>query len=640
MELQEKLGEGLRRKTESLLIFAILLGFGFFVNRGVELKGLYMDDLYLWSCYGEQSFTEYVFPVGGSRFRFVFYLASWLELLFLGNHVEWMVPFNIILNSLIAFSIYRMCLSFSGQRKAVSLVLSLVFLSSRMTYYQVGQFYGLMESLGLWAAIGILYLLFRYVNGKDGAAYLGACLLYFLASFIHERYMVLFPALLLALAFGTAEGAGNGRNEEEEWESRMAARPGKGRSRGRGNGRQNQVSETVSVPKWSLLLVTLGVFALIQGIRFVTIGTLSPAGTGGTDVADTFRLTDAISHAWEQVAFVFGRNSGPDYLCILPFADSPDGIRMLILLSNVVLAAAVAAFAVGWARDRGRFFFHLKNVVLFLVFIALCIGSSSVTIRVEMRWVYVVFALALLFLSYMTSVMGKAGVLVFLYAALAVPAEMFYRDNWKNLYLWPEQMKYNSLAEQTIERYGDQIFEKDVYIIGNTYEMSDFTAETFFKVYDPERKAEGTVVQHIDSIYEIGLVTDQMLVLREDPEHNGFQDITRFVRDLKLDVEYGLYDDGWLDEDSSFHVLAGQTGTVSLTFMYPGVLSGGEETEIYVDGELYQTIPVTENVYYAQIQAKAGQVLDIQIKNNFYMQNAQEQRGETRLATLVEIAAD
>ena len=29
MELQEKLGEGLRRKTESLLIFAILLGFGF-----------------------------------------------------------------------------------------------------------------------------------------------------------------------------------------------------------------------------------------------------------------------------------------------------------------------------------------------------------------------------------------------------------------------------------------------------------------------------------------------------------------------------------------------------------------------------------------------------------------------------------
>ena len=640
MELQEKLGEGLRRKTESLLIFAILLGFGFFVNRGVELKGLYMDDLYLWSCYGEQSFTEYVFPVGGSRFRFVFYLASWLELLFLGNHVEWMVPFNIILNSLIAFSIYRMCLSFSGQRKAVSLVLSLVFLSSRMAYYQIGQFYGLMESLGLWAAIGILYLLFLYVNGKDGAAYLGACLLYFLASFIHERYMVLFPALLLALAFGTAEGAGNGRNEEEEWESRMAARPGKGRSRGRGNGRQNQVSETVSVPKWSLLLVTLGVFALIQGIRFVTIGTLSPAGTGGTDVADTFRLTDAISHAWEQVAFVFGRNSGPDYLCILPFADSPDGIRMLILLSNVVLAAAVAAFAVGWARDRGRFFFHLKNVVLFLVFIALCIGSSSVTIRVEMRWVYVVFALALLFLSYMTSVMGKAGVLVFLYAALAVPAEMFYRDNWKNLYLWPEQMKYNSLAEQTIERYRDQIFEKDVYIIGNTYEMSDFTAETLLKAYDRENRLDGKRIQFIDSDFDFKEITDDMVILREDPENFAYQDVTDFVKKQRMNLAYGSYEDGWVDEHAKIVFMNDDRDTVTLNCYYPGTITGEQVCRVTVNGERMLDLVFTDQNMTYEIPAAPYQMISLELSCNFYVANAEETRGEENLAMIVRINAD
>ena len=92
--------------------------------------------------------------------------------------------------------------------------------------------------------------------------------------------------------------------------------------------------------------------------------------------------------------------------------------------------------------------------------------------------------------------------------------------------------------------------------------------------------------------------------------------------------------------DRLFQKVAEKRFRAVLTAERAGVLSGGEETEIYVDGELYQTIPVTENIYYAQIQAKAGQVLDIQIKNNFYMQNAQEQRGETRLATLVEIAAD
>ena len=30
-------------------VFAILLAFGFFINRNIEMKGLYMDDLYLWS---------------------------------------------------------------------------------------------------------------------------------------------------------------------------------------------------------------------------------------------------------------------------------------------------------------------------------------------------------------------------------------------------------------------------------------------------------------------------------------------------------------------------------------------------------------------------------------------------------------
>ena len=153
MNLQEKILKVWRRWSPELLIFAIFLGFGFWINRGVELKGLYMDDLYLWSCYGNQSFTEYVFPMGSSRFRFLFYLASWLELFFIGGHVEWMVPFNIILNTGIAYSIYRMAVSFSDGRRIISFAVGILYLSSRMAYYQIGQFYGLMESLALWAAV-------------------------------------------------------------------------------------------------------------------------------------------------------------------------------------------------------------------------------------------------------------------------------------------------------------------------------------------------------------------------------------------------------------------------------------------------------------------------------------------------------
>ena len=56
MDLKNRMAEEFEKRKDGLLVFALLLGLGFFVNRGVTIKGLYMDDLYLWSCYGEQSF--------------------------------------------------------------------------------------------------------------------------------------------------------------------------------------------------------------------------------------------------------------------------------------------------------------------------------------------------------------------------------------------------------------------------------------------------------------------------------------------------------------------------------------------------------------------------------------------------------
>ena len=48
---------------DHLIFMGLLLGLAVWVNRGIEIRGLYMDDLYFWSCYGEQSFLQYVFPV-------------------------------------------------------------------------------------------------------------------------------------------------------------------------------------------------------------------------------------------------------------------------------------------------------------------------------------------------------------------------------------------------------------------------------------------------------------------------------------------------------------------------------------------------------------------------------------------------
>ena len=650
MNLQEKILKVWRRWSPKLLIFAIFLGFGFWINRGVELKGLYMDDLYLWSCYGNQSFTEYVFPMGSSRFRFLFYLASWLELFFIGGHVEWMVPFNIILNVGIAYSIYRMAVSFSDGRKILSFAAGIFYLSSRMAYYQIGQFYGLMESLALWAALGMLWFLYRYVNEKKAGAFLAANVLYFVVSFIHERYMVLLPLLLLTVILGFGKGLGTktaAAEPEKKSEPERAAEPGRSRGRGQSRGAQGkkdaaaraEAADTESsfrLPGILLILLPIVVFGVIQMIRLRTIGTLSPAGTGGTDVADTFQLTDAINQAISQVGFVFGRNSGPDYLCIEPFVDSPGGIRNLILAAEAVLGAGVLAAVLGMVRDREEIVCHLKNTILFLGFIALCIGSSSVTIRVEMRWVYVAYAAALLFFAYLSRVMGKAGILVLLYGCLIFPVETYYRDNWDNLYLWAPQSQYNSLAEKTYGTYGDDIFDKEIYIIGKDFEISDFNAETFLKVY-AKGKTKVPKLQFIDSDMDLKEITDNMVILCEDPEHNAYNDVTEIVKRQRFDTPFGSYADGWIDENAKIVLTNGESSKLTLKCYYPGKLTGGETCKIKVNGRQMDDLVFTDNTMYYEIPAAPYQRFTLEFSCNFYVKGAREHRGEENLAMVVKV---
>ena len=547
--------------------------------------------------------------MGSTRFRFLYYLAAWFEMAVVRNHVALFVPINILLNAALSWYLYSIGWRLS-RAKAIGFFTGTMFLASRMAYYQIGQVLGLMETMALWMAVSILWNLYRYINeeNRENCCYF-ASLLYFGVCLVHERYMARLPLLLLALV-------------------------GK---------------KCKKIARWFSALISFG---MVQLIRAFTIGSVLPAGTGGTQVADTLNIPQAIKFAFSQAAYVFGVNAGPEHLNGCPWSDSPMWVKGLIAGADAVLLIMVLAFLVRFVTEKQKEhrWVMLFNTLLFVGFIALNIASSSVTIRVEMRWIYVSLAGALLFLSYIYGELTQGvkkelylkrlwpwGILFALYVVLMLPAELFYRSCYPKLYLWPDQLRYNSLAEQTYEKYGDDIFGKTIYIVGNTYEMSDFTARTFFKVFDPNRKAEGTKVEFIDSIRDIGQVDGQMLVLREDPAHNAFQDITDFVRSLKLQVDYGYYSDGWMDEHASLTVMAGSTGEIELEIMYPGVMSGGESISITKDEEPARILPLRSSVVTTSIQAEPWQLVQMKFDYNFYMQNAREQRGEDRLAAIVHI---
>lgn len=273
---------------------------------------------------------------------------------------------------------------------------------------------------------------------------------------------------------------------------------------------------------------------LFFSIRSLAIGSFIPKGTGGTEVQDGFSLTKALSHAFSQVFYIFGIQAGPDYLAGIPWEEVGRKHRYVIYASIAVLAFSILLallFAIRKGKLKKEFFG--KNI-LFLCFIALCIGCSSITIRVEMRWVYVSFAAALLYFAYL---LGNTGMPIptffaLLFVCLRFPAEMKYRESFPRIYFWEDQDRMNSLAEQTIGKYGrDYVLGKQVYILENNYKMSKFYGDTFFQVFDPEMSGQGTKIHFIKDFRELPLEANlyNSLVLKEVPEERAYRDITQEV---------------------------------------------------------------------------------------------------------------
>ena len=273
---------------------------------------------------------------------------------------------------------------------------------------------------------------------------------------------------------------------------------------------------------------------LFFSIRSLAIGSFVPKGTGGTEVQDGFSLTKALSHAFSQVFYIFGIQAGPDYLAGIPWEEVGRKHRYVIYASIAVLAFSILLallFAIRKGKLKKEFFG--KNI-LFLCFIALCIGCSSITIRVEMRWVYVSFAAALLYFAYL---LGNTGMPIptffaLLFVCLRFPAEMKYRESFPRIYFWEDQDRMNSLAEQTIGKYGrDYVLGKQVYILENNYKMSKFYGDTFFQVFDPEMSGQGTKIHFIKDFRELPSEANSYnsLVLKEVPEERAYRDITQEV---------------------------------------------------------------------------------------------------------------
>ena len=562
-----------------LLAFLFLLGSAYWINRQIHIKALYMDDLYLFSFFREQNFFEFSFPIGQAvRFRPVYWAISYIEMALVGADPNRYLHFNIILNSLLAFFLFFFSLKMTKKR-ILSLSLGLLFLSAHFAYYQIGQAIGILETLALGFALLTLYFLYRQIDCEEGIfgkMLFFSHLFFFLLIFTHERYVALLPLFYIPLIFrgkkNESIGASVQRTKAKEDKEATESVSGKasdsvpasdpalsgqateggqylvveqGESANASTNANTNTSASarkqdksgrkfVKIPKCLPLFLPFVQAFLFFIIRSLAIGSFVPKGTGGTEVHEGFSLAKAFSHAFSQVFYIFGIQAGPDYLAGIPWEEVGRKHRYVIYASIAVLVLSILLallFAILKGKLKKEFFG--KNI-LFLCFIALCIGCSSITIRVEMRWVYVSFAAALLYFAYLLGNTGMPIPTLFalLFVCLRFPAEMKYRESFPRIYFWEDQERMNSLAEQTIGKYGrDYVLGKQVYILENNYKMSKFYGDTFFQVFDPEMSGQGTKIHFIKDFRELPSEANfyNSLVLKEVPEERGYRDITQEV---------------------------------------------------------------------------------------------------------------
>ena len=532
------------------------------------------------------------------RFRPVYWAISYIEMALVGADPNRYLHFNIFLNSLLAFFLFFFSLKMTKKRilsLSLGLLFLSAHFAYYQIGQAIGILETLALGFAL-LTLYFLYRQIDCEERAFGKMLLFSHLFFFLLIFTHERYVALLPLFYIPLIFRGKNAGGNtavggqniGAQEAKALENAKASDGAKATDYAKASasalseiatagkqyivveqgesenpntsanpntsvnpnasvnisasasasasaGKQDKLeSQARKRPKLLPFFLPFVQAFLFFSIRSLAIGSFVPKGTGGTEVQDGFSLTKALSHAFSQVFYIFGIQAGPDYLAGIPWEEVGRKHRYVIYASIAVLAFSIL-LALVFAILKGKLKKECfgKNI-LFLCFIALCIGCSSITIRVEMRWVYVSFAAALLYFAYL---LGNTGMPIptffaLLFVCLRFPAEMKYRESFPRIYFWEDQDRMNSLAEQTIGKYGrDYVLGKQVYILENNYKMSKFYGDTFFQVFDPEMSGQGTKIHFIKDFRELPSEANfyNSLVLKEVPEERAYRDITQEV---------------------------------------------------------------------------------------------------------------
>lgn len=454
-------------------IFLVSAIFCYFINKNIEIRSMYMDDLSDFYYFMRQSFLEFSFGAikGQHHYRPIFYSTLYIIYSLIKEHIWRIVLINTFFQALISTTIYLAARSMKVN-KILSLFCSYMYLLSHFACFQMGQVIGCIESEAIFFsiilfAICIVYL--RATSDKENNKYEALIfIIYFLLAMTHERYI---SNILMVLSAFIIKNIIIDKNRVNNFIKNM--------------------------------IIIIAELIFIFGIRFILIGYLIPTGTGRTNVVETFDTLRAISYVFSQVLYIFGINDGPEHLNGINFWDTLLSIRIEVYISIIIslsiyiyyLYIKIKNSKINSLRTFLQTFYY---DIIAIVYMGGCIAASSITIRLEMRWVYSSF---MIFIFYLTEVIMtimsnekidvifKKGLiaLLFIFTILRTNTELYYRSYYYMIYFINDLHLTNNLADQTFYKYGKDGMEgKRVYILNNLYKLAGRCEWYFYEPFTGE----------------------------------------------------------------------------------------------------------------------------------------------------------
>ena len=425
--------------------------------------------------FGNRALWQEFLYQGSNRYRPIFELILNLYSRVFGNVYELYFLANIAVNMVLSVAIFFLIKRVTRGNFLFAASGVFLYVLAPFSYYQILQVIGVLESYSLLFLVLMMHELLSFWHGKR-LHILSAVLFLTLLIFTHERYVVTAPwcVIIILCSSGT------------NWK------------------------EKIGYSILALMPMCLNIF-----LKEVVFGSRFMEGTAFEPIE--FDVLRIISMFISSLATVVGLNVGPEYLNGFNFFLYPRRLKLLALAAvglAFLLFFAYIVTAIIKEKDKKKRINELKLMFISVSGIGALILCSSVTIRVEMRWLYAPFVVYLMYLMYVVSKVklnvfirkvkwipflryGCMAALLFVTLVINYP----YQKQIDRIFFPKAMIISDNVYESTIDCYGENLADYKLYFVGN-HEAEwavGYPGRSIFDVYFDEQ-VDFTFVDSVDQI--------------------------------------------------------------------------------------------------------------------------------------------